>query len=662
MTILSIILATMAAGFSMSFEDGAIPGVKGQAAFFDGFDSRIVVPAAEVPQAERHFAVDVWICPVAFPKSPCPVVSRQRTDAPGGWNMWLDALGRVHFSVAIAGEWVSVESPSGLPLRQWSRLTAFFRAASGLYLAIDGKEVAKTVMEAPWVEQDFDLWIGRTPVKTPSFFENQDIPIYSSLDGALDELALYYDKGAYGKILKEKFVRPSAPEFEQRRLPSGPDGLAFGAWYIPLKYYKAFDDRWRGNLPDVVVGFGPQQPWKVVFWKGISYAPCFVTEKGNWMCNEFIERKKVTGWGCPESMSDKHADYSSVRIVENSPARTVIVWRNIPVGVNQKIPYQSEETLWGDCSEETYIFYPDGVGVRKMELWTSRPNDWYEWCQSLQVLHPDQRPEDVLDAARIMSVAAMDGRSAEYGWDFEGEAKYDAACIAGANIQVSYLKSRWNPFLILEDGDGANENGRPGPEIQRYSGRWSEYSDFPWRNHWPLSQDYVIGRYACVADAASHTYTATQYNAPHSLEQTGWNTWKMTKLMLCGCTEGDAADLLPLAKSWLRAPRLLCGGSEVTYDLSQRAYVLSSSPAAYSGSAAAAGPISFRLEASASQPANGLCLILKGADGTNCSVSVDGKPFPEAVVGAVSAWDGPSTVIWLPLKTDAPISIDIRQN
>lgn len=641
-----IINAAVAAIFSLPFNDGPIPGVEGQAAFFDGFDSRIVMKAADVPSSDRHFTVDVWLCPVAFPKSPCPVVSRQRTDAPGGWNLWLDALGKVHFSVESAGEWVEVCSQEGIPLRQWSRLTAQFRAGTGLLLAIDGKQVGKLPLELPSVpHKDYDLWIGRTPVKTPSFFENKSIPIYSSLDGAVDELKIYEDKNAFKTILKEKFVRPEAPQFEERILPSGPDNLAFGAWYIPLKYYKAFDERWRGELPDVVVGFG-DQPWKLVFWKGISYAPCFVTEKGNWMCNEFVERKKVTGWGCPESMSDKHADFSSVRIIENTPARTVVLWRNLPVGVNQKIPYQSDESQWGDCSEETYIFYPDGTGVRKMEVWSSNLDDWYEWCQSLQVLHASQRPEDVLDASRIMSLAAMDGRSETYGWTFEGNARQDEPSLPGANIQVTYLKSEWNPFLILEDGSAKNEKGENGPRIDRYAGRWSEYSAFPWRNHWPVTQDYIIGRYACVADAPSHTYTATQYNAPHSIEGS-----KMTKLMLCGCTRGDAADLLPLAKSWLRAPKMTCGGEEVPYDITQRAYMASCK-------SAAAGH--FTVAASDGQPVNGLCIIMPGLDRVPSEVKANGSPLGGFKAGVHNAWDGASLILWLPVEATSRLEIEIR--
>lgn len=678
MKVLIILQAALSVLLGIPFNDGTVPGVEGQAMLFDGFDSRIVLPATEVPEPKADFTVDVWVCPIAFPKSPCPVVCRKADDGAHGWDLWLDCFGKVHFTV----EGVEVESPQGLPLREWSRLTAFFKSGEGIFLAVDGKEVAKAPVTFNKVDQSaYDLWIGRTQVRTPSFFENHSIPIYSSFDGAIDELNIYADKCKYKKILGKKFIRPAAPGtdvpgFEERVLPSGPDQVEFGAWYVPLKYYEAFDRRWRGSLDDIVVGFGPEQPWKVVFWHGISYAPCFVTEKGNWMSNEFVERAKVTKWGCPENMSDKHADFSSVRIIENTPARTVVVWRHLPVGVNQKIPFQSEESQWGDCSEETYIFYPDGVCVRKMDLWTSAPAAWMEWSQSLQVLHPSQRPEDVLDAARIMSVAAMDGRTETYGWDFDAEKRQDAPSLPGANIQVTYLNSQWNPYLILEDGSGLNEKNMRGPRIDRYSGRWSDYSDFPWRNHWPVAQDYVVGRHAVVADAPSHTYTATQYNAPHSVENISGpadavyapeegketpytskvssgelnSTWKITKLMLLGCTEGDAVDLLPLAKSWLRAPRMTCGEVEVPYDVEQRAYVISSE---------VRKSLSLRLHASPEQPSNGICIILPWVGAAPSAIKVDGKAYADFKIGVNAGPADSRLILWLPLSATAPVSIDI---
>ena len=645
---MSILLqAAVTALLALTFDDGTIPGVSGNAAFFNGIDSRLVIPAAEVPSPERSFSIDVWVCPVAFPKSPCPIVCRQADNVPGGFSLWLDARGRVHFQVACSGEWVSADAREGIDLREWSRITCCFRSGSSLRLAVNGREVAVTDVELPSVPMDYDLWVGRTKFRTPSFYENKSIPIYSSFDGAIDELYIYDGKEAYQAALSSEFVRPAAPEFKSRVLPSGPADLAFGAWYIPLKYYKAWDEQWRGESPDIVVGFGSGMPWKVVFWRGISYAPCFVTEKGNWMCNEFVERKKVTGWGCPESMSDKHADFSSVKILENTPARTVVLWRNAPVGVNQKFPYQSEETQWGDWSEETYVFYPDGVGVRKMNVWSSNLDDWYEWCQSLQVLHPGQRPEDVLDSLKIMSVAAMDGRSETFGWTFDGKARQHEPSIPGANIQVSYLASQWNPFLILDDRDGLNERGNNGPEICRYAGKWSRYSAFPWRNHWPVAQDYVIGRYAAVADSPAHTYTATQYNAPYYKDSR-----MMTKLMLCGCTKGDAADLLPLAKSWLRAPEISCDGASVSYDITQRAYVISSG-------ARGAKSRNLLIKASSDNPLRGLCLLVRDCEKTISSVTAGGKKVP-FTQGLVRSWDGTTLVLWIDVSLERETIIVLK--
>lgn len=634
--------------FCLDFNDGTMPGVKGMAGFFDGITSRIVIPAQEVAEPETSFSVDVWLCPVAFPKSECPIACRQDCHLPGGWSLWLDNLGNVHFKVACNDGWASVDGNTPLELRKWSRVTCVFHSGRALKIAVNGKETASLPIELPWVRcADYPLWVGRTPVRTPSFLEAQSIPIYSSFDGLMDELAIYDGREAYKKIVSGRFVRPDAPVLEERRLPSGPETVQFGAWYTQLKYYEAWDRQWRGESPDVVVGFGAEKPFKVVFWRGISYAPCFVTEKDNWMSNEFVERRKVTGWGCPESMSDKHADFSSVRILENTPARTVVLWRNSPVGVNQKFPYQSEETKWGDWSEETYIFYPDGTGVRKMVVWSSNFEDWHEWCQSLQVLHPFQRPEDVLDEDKIMSVASMDGRSKTYGWDFDVERSQEEPTIPGANIQVTYLKSTWNPFLILDDCSGRNEFGGDGPDILRYAGHWSDYSLFPWRNHWPVAQDYVIGRYAAVPDAASHTYTATQYSAARFKEE-----GRITKLMLCGCTDGDAEDLLPLAKSWLRAPLMKRpSGDAIPYDIEQRAYVLENW-----------GGETLAVSASADAPVHGLCLVVNSWLGdVPSNLKINGVPCSDEMckMGLHRSIDGQSLVIWVNCISDKPVSLSL---
>jgi len=642
-TVLSLI-------FSMPFDDGKVVGISGPAAFFDGINSRIIVPSEKAPLLKGSFTIDVWVCPVAFPKSPCPIVCRQDDADSGGYSLWIDNRGFVHFKVAAAGEWINADSNVAIELRKWSRLSCCFNAGNSINLSINGIEVANTTMELPYLKMgEWDMWIGRTKQKMPSFFEAKNIPIYSSFDGAIDELKFFDGTRDYDTIISQEFIRPEAPAFEDRVLPSGPAGdMAFGSWYIPLKYYEAWDNQWRGNNPDIVVGFGSKIPFRVVFWRGISYAPCFVTEKGNWMCNEFLERSKVTGWGCPESMSDKHADFSSIKIIENTSARTVVLWRNSPVGVNQKFPYQSEETGWGDWTEETYIFYPDGVGIRKMDAWSSNLDDWYEWCQSLQVLHPYQKPEDVLDSLKIMSVANMAGESRIFGWDFNKARTQNEPTLPGANIQVTYLNSEWNPFLILDDRDGKNEKGNNGPQIVRYAGRWSEYSAFPWRNHWPVTQEYVIGRYAAVADAPSHTYTATQYNAPYYK-----GDGHMIKLMMCGCTNLDAADLVPLAKSWLHAPLILFDGNELEYDVTQRAYLCPD----------VIKQAQIKIKAGKDNPLVGLCLIMPQWTGNkDVTVSLNGEKLENDKIkaGFNQTLDGETMILWVDVNLNKPSTLDLR--
>ena len=125
----------------------------------------------------------------------------------------------------------------------------------------------------------------------------------------------------------------------------------------------------------------------------------------------------------------------------------------------------------------------------------------------------------------------------------------------------------------------------------------------------------------------------------------------MTKLMLCGCTRGDAASLLPLAMSWLRAPRMTCNGTEVPYDVTQRAYVCEISSRGAS--------VSFRLEASSSHPVCGLCLILPGIGTLPASVMVDGKPLKDFKAGVHQVWDGAKLLLWLPVSATSPVEITL---
>ncbi|MCX6877568.1 MAG: Ig-like domain-containing protein, partial [Verrucomicrobia bacterium] len=619
-----------------------LAGASGSGLKCDGFSTRLVVPLAEAPKLTGPLSIEAWFAPQAFPWAWCAIAAQQ-ADTPAGYSLRIDPEGHLGLMVAVDGKWQNCQSEAKLPLMQWSHVAATFDPARGIALYINGKPAGQLALAGTLTTATTDLWIARNRKREPCLFESEGVPVYCSLDGILDEVKIH-KACLSGAEIEQSFTanKPAdAPALVARRLPSGPENSGkFGAFYTPLKFCEEWDAQWRGDGPDVVVAFD-HAAFRMVCWRGISYAPCFVTEKGNWMSNEFVERKWDTGTGCFESMSDKQARFSHVKILENSDARAVVFWRNSPVGVNYQQKYVNEETGWGDWSEETYTVYPDGVAVRKVVLWSGNLTEWHEWCQSLQILHPGQRPEDVLDARRIMSVANMAGERKTFGWD-SGPGGMFYPTLPGANIQVTYLNSKFNPFLVLDDRDGVNDHGGRGPDIFRHGGAWSKYSAFPWRNHWPVTQVPIIGRYAVAPDHTSQTYTATQYSAPYELTD-----HHMTKIMLCGLTDKDAGDLLPLARSWLHAPQAKLVGESFHndgYDPTQRAYVFRCKDFGHPTR------LEIELDANAQSPLNNLCLVVANWGTADARLELDGQAIARGKgvrMGHRETLESTDLIVWI---------------
>jgi hypothetical protein len=84
--------------------------------------------------------------------------------------------------------------------------------------------------------------------------------------------------------------------------------------------------RQAGDYPDVLVRFSTQS-CKLIFWRGTGYVPCWVTENRIWYTNEWTKTwgKDVTS--CAEPLMDRDCRFSHVRIIENTPARTIVHWR-----------------------------------------------------------------------------------------------------------------------------------------------------------------------------------------------------------------------------------------------------------------------------------------------------------------------------------------------
>lgn len=639
-----------------------IEGVAGRALKCDGFTTCVTCKAQDAPRLGSAFTIQAWVAVQAYPWGWCPIVS-QRDGRKAGYFFGVDARGRVGLHLALDGQWRECNADKPLSLMRWSHVAATFDAASALAVYVNGEPAGRPAASGtPTYAVAADLLIGRNRDREPAMFSAAwgaaEQPVHFAFDGILDEVKIHARCLTPDEI-RAAFAaaRPDrVPDLQPRRLPSGPkDVLRFGAFYHHLAYCQEWDALWRGSGPDVVVAFD-FAPVRLVFWRGISYAPCWVTEKGNWFTNEFMERgQDRKGRGCSESMSDKRAYYSHVKILESTDARAVVYWRNAPVGVHYEFAYVDDVTGWGDWSEEYHTIYPDGVAVRKVVMWSSNFQEWHEWCQSIEPLHPGQCPEDVLDPRRVLSVANMKGETKTFGWE-PGKPSYSLPTIPGANIQLTYLNSQFNPFLILDGRDGKNDKGGNGPAILRVGGdRWSDHVGLPWYDHWPVTQVPLAARPAQAADRPAHTWTSTQASAAYATTSNS-----MTKIMLCGMTDKPIDALLPLARSWLRPAKLAVESAAFAsegYDPTERAYVLSCRDAA------SPLPLSLRIDASPASPIVNPAFVVRDWGDRDVEATVDGEPVPRGRRlrrGHRHRIDGTDLVVWLEAASASPLAIVLK--
>ena len=178
--------------------------------------------------------------------------------------------------------------------------------------------------------------------------------------------------------------------------------------------------------------------------------------------------------------------------------------------------------------------------------------------------HPGQRPEDVVELSALKLVN-LKGQSHTYTWaekgpkirpskehkdyiDFGGkpedpeDTSYEDADEDQPVIVMVNTKSKHRPFQVVEPDSWMAIFGiehRPG------------VSHFPWWNHWPVSQLPSDGRYCQAPDRAAHFSLAWASPLEHQGEdRTFWWAW------MYGMTDQPAESRVPLAASWLHAPKL----------------------------------------------------------------------------------------------------------
>ena len=645
-------------------------GVSGTALQFDGYHSEIRLPAAKAPSISGAITVECWVALGAYPWSDVPLI-QQLDDVPEelvetigkrgskeyrfilkeendrGYFLGIDGLGKPEFKLRLGDKLQELKVNKVLDRNKWYYLSATYDKNSGLMkVFIDGEKAGqKAVEKTIIIQSDKDIRIGKGkdrrpihPVRLNTFSDSY------SLDGLIDEIKIYNVSLSEEQVtasyisFKSNFNSIIQVDMDKRNLPEGENRNEFGAYYTHLKYYDVWDNLWRfSDHPDVVVEFD-ESPNKFIFWRGTSYIPMLVNDKGQWYSNEFNETwNKSGGKGCQEPMSDKEAYTNHIRILENTPARTVVHWRYPLLDVNHVIANYNDTTGWGDWSDWYYYIYPDGIAVKSMRLWTHGHRN-HEWQESMGIFGPDQHPEDIINTREALTMLNLKGEKATYNWinnppDNVKDPKEQC-------IQYINYKGQYKPVTI---GDFTRSDV--------YGGELTDYSVFPTWNHWPVAQMPSDGRYASYPDRMSVSSLTHVFPSVFKEEFKGPTPY-YEKLLMEAMLDEDFKDLVTLAKSWMNAPRIAnLKGATGEFLPDQRAYVLRKIE----------DDISFSIEANVDSPLVNLAVVVKNwGSSKKAELLLDGKSVPNKQ-GVFRDTDGTKTLtIWIKINENKKIDIKIK--
>jgi len=651
-------------------------GISGTALAFDGYNSKVTGPEIKLPEfgEDGGFSVEAWVAPGAYSICSWTAIAHQSEweadvrenlfqmrnwgkmqlgeKLKKGYFLGIDEYGRPVVIMAIDNQIIQVTAMNPIPLYKWSHVAFTYIDEGILYLYVDGKITDFINFSGHLTPSDREFIIGKNDdsigyvsqhvVRTYSTF-----PSALGFEGLIDEVKVYTQPVFLGDMeasYKASIPDDSNADLQPRTLP-GEVGTAdmFGAIYTNLKYHELWDNLWREpEHPDIVVKFD-LMPTSVVFWRG-NRSPGWVTDKNKWISDQSSE---LTDWhwddvtvgaqSCSEHMSDYQARHSHVRIIENSDARVVIHWRYASVDVLYKHPNVCRnEDDWGVWTDEYLYIYPDGVGVRNVDIHGDL--DYYYANEGGSIgFHDTQflseagtKPEDNINPKSLTIVSHQD-EITELDWSEE----HPHGMFSAQAVWIN-LKSDYKVFEVFP----------PGNDLYVWAGgEKTSYSKYSAWNHYPATQAPCDGRFCVANDRLSHS----ALGAAGNLTETG-------NMLLYGFTNQEAESLIPLAKSWNYSPAVteLKGGISEGYQKGQRAYVLT----------AGSGEISLSLEGSVNSPVVNPCFVIKGW--TNMAeVSIDGEKMSSKKIarqGLVRDTNGNlQLVIWLMVESQEKVKFSFKK-
>ncbi len=396
-----------------------------------------------------------------------------------------------------------------------------------------------------------------------------------------------------------------------------------------------------------------QTPTKMRF--NLPAYPCMVTENDIQYSNCYTETYDPRiGGGSFEVHMDRRNTYARMWIESQNDARIIVRCRGALADSHDNIAHTDIPSGSphgdGDWTDEWYYIYPDATHVRHVRIYTglaprSRPfgfdreppNVVHEFMESSIFGQPGHVPTDDIETDAL-TLILMISDNTEYRIPGGKSMKipyqpYPRGFgeFRDANIVVVNLKSKYHPFTIALPY---------GVRVQPYPPE----GELPWVfQTWgnPPERGYVT--------ALGHILNMWHYRRTDTtLEQ----------IYLSGMTTADdpAKELIPLAWSWINAPKLRMEGLKASYDVitynpAQNAYVLSCD---------GPKPLEFSLEVS--RDLVNPVFVLKGWGQTGASLTINqtmverGRHFR---LGHETNGNRTDLILWISWKATEPIEVKI---
>jgi hypothetical protein len=299
--------------------------------------------------------------------------------------------------------------------------------------------------------------------------------------------------------------------------------------------------------------------------------------------------------------------------------------------------YQNE---WVD---EYYVLYPDGVGIRQVNLWPNSSTR-HEMFEALLAKPPAVQTEQLFEE-KFATLATLEGEGYSNKYFYKNKKFYKEFLQTSNDFIVQiHFKDRMHPFTVFS----LRENLMPGVTRDHITVCSRIISGADRRGHWPASR-YQIDGYNTVGLDVPHHGNIGNVQAEVNPENQP-TTWTF----LIGVADRGSDKPIAHGKSWLYPADIEILDENFAYDgfdFSQRAYLITSKKTS------SHCKITIKTPHSIINPV----FIFENSTGTIKQVKLDNKILNEQLVKVGPGHDG-KLVLFLKteMKDDQNLGVNFR--